>query len=147
MAQVHYIAAHPLLGSLVPNRPRLALVRGLEGSRIHCLPALLCPGATGKMFDIKFMTAAGVVLLVAIFVLMSCVTSLLCKLIDILKAPKIPGCLALKSNPFTVTQDKITAASSVTAASYLNSRCCEGCKLPADFDPLPPCFCDAIEGL
>ncbi|XP_045710607.1 protein FAM24A-like isoform X2 [Phyllostomus hastatus] len=108
---------------------------------------VIAPVLHGKMFDIRIMTAAGVALLVAIFVLMSCVTSLLCKLIDILKAPKLPVCFAFKTNPFMVTRDKITAASSVTGGSYRNAQCCDECNLPADFEALPPCFCDANEGL
>ncbi|XP_027994695.1 protein FAM24A-like [Eptesicus fuscus] len=99
------------------------------------------------MFDIKIMTAIGVGLLIAIVLLMFCVTSLLFKLTGILKAPKLPVCLVLKSYPSTVTRDKITAASSITAGCYPGLQLFDECQLCADTKSLPPGFCDVSEGL
>uniref|UniRef100_A0A9L0IZV5 Uncharacterized protein n=1 Tax=Equus asinus TaxID=9793 RepID=A0A9L0IZV5_EQUAS len=61
------------------------------------------------------------------------------------KAPMVPACLALKNNPAMVTQDKVATA--ITTGSYPNLQCCDECRLYADFDSLPPCFCDVNEGL
>ncbi|XP_072594239.1 protein FAM24B [Vulpes vulpes] len=63
-----------------------------------------------------------------------------------LRPPKSPLCLALKNNPAILTQDKVAAAA-LSAGSYPNLQCCDECSLYADFDPLPPCFCDVNEGL
>uniref|UniRef100_A0A5F5PND3 Uncharacterized protein n=1 Tax=Equus caballus TaxID=9796 RepID=A0A5F5PND3_HORSE len=60
-------------------------------------------------------------------------------------APMVPACLALKNNPAMVTQDKVATA--ITTGSYPNLQCCDECSLYADFDSLPPCFCDVNEGL
>ncbi|XP_070131153.1 protein FAM24B [Equus przewalskii] len=62
-----------------------------------------------------------------------------------LRAPMVPACLALKNNPAMVTQDKVATA--ITTGSYPNLQCCDECSLYADFDSLPPCFCDVNEGL
>ncbi|KAB0400597.1 hypothetical protein E2I00_010264 [Balaenoptera physalus] len=61
------------------------------------------------------------------------------------RVPKVPICSALKNNPAMVTQDKVAAA--ITTGSYPNLQCCDECNLYAGFDALPPCFCDANEGL
>ncbi|XP_070289360.1 protein FAM24A [Myotis yumanensis] len=99
------------------------------------------------MFDIRIMTAIGVALLIAIVLLMFCVTSLLFKLTSILKAPKLPVCLVLKSFPSMVTRDKIAAASSITAGCYPGLQLYDECQLCADSKSLPPGFCDVSEGL
>ncbi|XP_030191334.1 protein FAM24B [Lynx canadensis] len=59
-----------------------------------------------------------------------------------LRCSKAPLCLALKNSPL----DKVAAAA-ITAGSYPNLQCCDECSLYADFDSLPPCFCDVNEGL
>ncbi|XP_032278904.1 protein FAM24B-like [Phoca vitulina] len=64
-----------------------------------------------------------------------------------LRPSKAPLCLALKSNPAMLTQDKVAAAAALTTGSYPNVQCCDECSLYADYDPLPPCFCDVNEGL
>ncbi|XP_036295263.1 protein FAM24A-like [Pipistrellus kuhlii] len=99
------------------------------------------------MLDIKIMTAIGVGLLIAIVLLMFCVTSLLFKLTGMLKAPKLPVCLVLKSYPSLVTRDKITAATSLTASCLPDLQILDQCQLCADSKPLPPGFCDVTEGL
>ena len=73
--------------SLPWRKKHIELLRGGGGRGAIVTACLHFPAQVlhGKMFDLKIMTAAGVALLIAIFVLMSCVTSLLCKLIDILK--------------------------------------------------------------
>ncbi|XP_045710485.1 protein FAM24B [Phyllostomus hastatus] len=63
------------------------------------------------------------------------------------RAPKLPVCLDLKSNPFAVIRDKITAASSVAAEPYPSLPCCDECNVYDNFDSLPPCFCEVNEGL
>ncbi|XP_059517796.1 protein FAM24A-like isoform X2 [Myotis daubentonii] len=80
------------------------------------------------MFDIRIMTAIGVALLIAIVLLMFCVTSLLFKLTSILK-------------------DKIAAASSITASCYPGLQLYDECQLCNDSKSLPPGFCDVSEGL
>ncbi|XP_070360610.1 protein FAM24B [Equus asinus] len=62
-----------------------------------------------------------------------------------LRVPMVPACLALNNNPAMVTQDKVATA--ITTGSYPNLQCCDECSLYADFDSLPPCFCDVNEGL
>ncbi|XP_022355402.1 protein FAM24B isoform X2 [Lutra lutra] len=94
---------------------------------------------------IMFCIGGGI--LVAILVLMGVVICLYYKIADALRPPKAPLCLALKSNPALLTQDKVAAAAALTAGSYPNLQCCDECNLYADFDNLPPCFCDVNEGL
>lgn len=72
------------VGSLLPSREEDAEAGPGWGRGATVPPALLCTGAC-KMFDIKIMTAIGVALLIAIVLLMFCVTSLLFKLTGILK--------------------------------------------------------------
>ncbi|KAM7072543.1 protein FAM24A [Molossus nigricans] len=98
------------------------------------------------MFDVSVMTAVGVALLVAILMLMSCASTLLCKLTDLLKAPTSPVCLVLK-NPSMVARDTITASTYATSGCYPKVQNCEECDLCADSENLPPCFCDVNEGL
>ncbi|XP_040480410.1 protein FAM24B-like [Ursus americanus] len=93
---------------------------------------------------IMFCIAGGI--LVAILVLMGVVICLYYKVANALKPPKAPLCLALK-NPGILTEDKVAAAAALTAGSYPNLQCCDECSLYADFDNLPPCFCDVNEGL
>uniref|UniRef100_A0A8C0T474 Family with sequence similarity 24 member A n=1 Tax=Canis lupus familiaris TaxID=9615 RepID=A0A8C0T474_CANLF len=83
-------------------------------------------------------------ILMAILVLMGVVIGLYHKISN--APPKSPLCLALKNNPAILTQDKVAAAA-LSAGSYPNLQCCDECSLYADFDPLPPCFCDVNEGL
>ncbi|VFV38431.1 Hypothetical predicted protein [Lynx pardinus] len=87
---------------------------------------------------IMFSIAGGI--LVAMLVLMAVVICLYYKVANALKAA--PLCLALKNSPL----DKVAAAA-ITAGSYPNLQCCDECSLYADFDSLPPCFCDVNEGL
>nr|XP_004404055.2 PREDICTED: protein FAM24B-like [Odobenus rosmarus divergens] len=94
---------------------------------------------------IMFCIGGGI--LVAILVLMGVVICLYYKISDALKPSKAPLCLALKSNPAMLTQDKVAAAAALTPGSYPNVQCCDECSLYADYDPLPPCFCDVNEGL
>nr|XP_021559448.1 protein FAM24A-like isoform X1 [Neomonachus schauinslandi] len=93
------------------------------------------------------MIAIGGGLLIVIFVLMGVVICLYYKLAKELKPSKAPLCLALKSNPAMLTQDKVAATAALTTGSYPNVQCCDECSLYADYDPLPPCFCDVNEGL
>ncbi|CAD7686570.1 unnamed protein product [Nyctereutes procyonoides] len=93
---------------------------------------------------IMFCIGGGI--LMAILVLMGVVIGLYHKISNALKPPKSPLCLALKNNPAILTQDKVAAAA-LSAGSYPNLQCCDECSLYADFDPLPPCFCDVNEGL
>nr|XP_008532441.1 PREDICTED: protein FAM24A [Equus przewalskii] len=97
------------------------------------------------MFDFTIMIAIGCGLLIVAFVLMGVIISLCCTIANTLKAPMVPACLALKNNPAMVTQDKVATA--ITTGSYPNLQCCDECRLYADFDSLPPCFCDVNEGL
>ncbi|XP_043453711.1 protein FAM24A-like [Prionailurus bengalensis] len=89
---------------------------------------------------IMFSIAGGI--LVAMLVLMAVVICLYYKVANALKCSKAPLCLALKNSPL----DKVAAAA-ITAGSYPNLQCCDECSLYADFDSLPPCFCDVNEGL
>ncbi|TKC35917.1 hypothetical protein EI555_012142, partial [Monodon monoceros] len=115
-----------------------------EGSHIHCLPALLCLGEASQVNTIIMFCIGGGILL-AVLVLMAAVICLYYKVANALKVPKVPISSALKDNPAMVTQDKVTAA--ITTGSYPNLQCCDECNLYAGFDALPPCFCDANEGL
>ncbi|XP_077615584.1 protein FAM24B [Crocuta crocuta] len=90
---------------------------------------------------IMFCIAGGI--LVAMLVLMGVVICLYYKIANALKCSKAPLCLALKNNS---PLDKVAAAA-ITAGSYPNLQCCDECSLYADFDSLPPCFCDINEGL
>ncbi|XP_014649577.1 PREDICTED: protein FAM24A-like [Ceratotherium simum simum] len=99
------------------------------------------------MFDLKIMVAIGGGLLITAFVLMGVVIYLCCKVANTLKAPKVPACLALKNNPAMLTQDKLATATAIATGSCPNLQCCDECSLYADFDPVPPCFCDVNEGL
>uniref|UniRef100_A0A8C8XSD4 Protein FAM24A n=3 Tax=Felidae TaxID=9681 RepID=A0A8C8XSD4_PANLE len=85
-----------------------------------------------------FSIAGGI--LVAMLVLMAVVICLYYKVAN--ACSKAPLCLALKNSPL----DKVAAAA-ITAGSYPNLQCCDECSLYADFDSLPPCFCDVNEGL
>ncbi|TEA31575.1 protein FAM24B [Orcinus orca] len=84
-------------------------------------------------------------ILLAVLVLMAAVICLYYKVANALKVPKVPISSALKDDPDMVTQDKVTAA--ITTGSYPSLQCCDECNLYAGFDALPPCFCDANEGL
>ncbi|KAF0887473.1 FA24A protein, partial [Crocuta crocuta] len=113
-----------------------------EGSHIHHLSALLCLGKSPKINTIIMFCIAGGIL-VAMLVLMGVVICLYYKIANALKCSKAPLCLALKNNS---PLDKVAAAA-ITAGSYPNLQCCDECSLYADFDSLPPCFCDINEGL
>ncbi|XP_012410611.2 protein FAM24A [Trichechus manatus latirostris] len=115
-----------------------------EGSRIHCLPALLCLGVC-EMFDHKtmIMIIVGSCLLLTALVLTGVVIGLYFKVTRARKAAK--PCVAgpLKNNNSAVD----TQAESVTPVSSATVQLCEECSLYAAYNPLPPCFCDTNEGL
>ncbi|XP_053779535.1 protein FAM24B [Desmodus rotundus] len=103
--------------------------------------------ATSSKTNSIIMLCIGGGILVTMFLLIGVVFLLYFKVAKALRVPKPPVCLALKSNPFMATRDKIAAGSSITAESYPNLQCCDECNLCDNFDPLPPCFCDINEGL
>ncbi|KFO32197.1 Protein FAM24A [Fukomys damarensis] len=45
------------------------------------------------------------------------------------------------------TKDMVFLAETAAAESCSNLHFCDGCEMYADYDPLPPCFCDTYEGL
>ncbi|KAJ8794070.1 hypothetical protein J1605_003480 [Eschrichtius robustus] len=93
------------------------------------------------MFDLKIMIAICGGLLTTAFVLIGVVICLYFKVADTLNAAKAPVAMAItKSN-----QDKVAEAT--ISESYPSLRCCEECSLPANFDPLPSCFCGINKGL
>ncbi|EPQ16824.1 Protein FAM24A [Myotis brandtii] len=104
------------------------------------------PGKTSEVLTIA-MISIGVGILVALLALIGVISCLYFKVARALKVSKPPFCLALKNHPSVVTQDKISAAPSITAGCYPNLQFCEECPLFTDFDCLPPCFCDVNEGL
>ncbi|XP_006755057.2 PREDICTED: protein FAM24B [Myotis davidii] len=93
------------------------------------------------------MISIGAGILLALLALLGVISCLYFKVAKALKVSKPPFCLALKNHPSVVTQDKITAAPSITTGCYPNLQFCEECPLFTDFDCLPPCFCDVNEGL
>ncbi|XP_016062617.1 PREDICTED: protein FAM24B, partial [Miniopterus natalensis] len=94
---------------------------------------------------ISFSIGGGI--LAAMLLLIGIVTCIYFKVAKALNSPNPPTCLAVKNHPSMVTQDKITAATAITAGYYPNLRYCDDCQFYADFDSLPPCFCDVNEGL
>nr|XP_005602239.2 protein FAM24B [Equus caballus] len=102
-------------------------------------------GADKSKVNTVIMFCIGGGILVAMLVLIGVVICLYVQVASALKAPMVPACLALKNNPAMVTQDKVATA--ITTGSYPNLQCCDECSLYADFDSLPPCFCDVNEGL
>ncbi|XP_055416306.1 protein FAM24B [Bubalus kerabau] len=91
------------------------------------------------------MFCIGGAILLAMLVLMAVVICLYYKVANALNMPKVPVCLALKNNPATVNPDKVSAA--LTTGSYPSLQCCDECNLYPGFDALPPCCCNANEGL
>ncbi|ELW69709.1 Protein FAM24A [Tupaia chinensis] len=43
--------------------------------------------------------------------------------------------------------NKFARAKTTTTESCRALQCCDECGIYADFDPLPPCYCDINEGL
>uniref|UniRef100_A0A8C6CBC4 Protein FAM24A n=1 Tax=Monodon monoceros TaxID=40151 RepID=A0A8C6CBC4_MONMO len=96
-----------------------------------------------KMFGLKIMICIGGGLLMTAFVLIGVVICLYFKVADTLNAAKAPVAMTItKSN-----RDKVTEATTSISESYPSLQCCEECSFPADFDPLPSCFCDINKGL
>lgn len=70
-----------------------------------------------------------------------------CVVCFFLRVPNVPVCFTLNDDPAMVAQDKVTAATSITAGSCPNLGCCDDCNLYANFEALPPCYCNVNEGL
>ncbi|XP_059951443.1 protein FAM24A [Mesoplodon densirostris] len=95
------------------------------------------------MFDLKIMMTIGGGLLMTALVLIGGVTCLYFKVADTLNAAKdLVAMTITKSN-----QDEVAKATTSISESYSSLQCCEECRLPVDFDPLPSCFCDINDGL
>uniref|UniRef100_A0A2K6UWG2 Family with sequence similarity 24 member B n=1 Tax=Saimiri boliviensis boliviensis TaxID=39432 RepID=A0A2K6UWG2_SAIBB len=50
-------------------------------------------------------------------------------------------------NPDKLLYAKNSQAKTMATESCPARQCCEGCRMYADFDSLPPCCCDINEGL
>ncbi|KAL2769149.1 protein FAM24A precursor, partial [Daubentonia madagascariensis] len=103
-----------------------------------------------KMFDLrtKIMIGIGSSLLIATIVLISIVLCLYIKVSKALKAAKEPDALAVKSNNLAkLCWVQNARAKTNTTESCPMLQCCDGCRMYADFDSLPPCCCDINEGL
>ncbi|KAL0616772.1 Protein FAM24B [Plecturocebus cupreus] len=50
-------------------------------------------------------------------------------------------------NPDKVLDTKSSQAKTIAMESCPALQCCEGCRMYADLDSLPPCYCDVHEGL
>ncbi|PNI81460.1 FAM24A isoform 1 [Pan troglodytes] len=103
-----------------------------------------------KMFDLrtKIMIGIGSSLLVAAMVLLSVVFCLYFKVAKALKAAKDPDAVVVKNhNPDKVCWATNSQAKATTMESCPSLQCCEGCRMHASFDSLPPCCCDINEGL
>ncbi|KAK1333357.1 hypothetical protein QTO34_005740 [Cnephaeus nilssonii] len=132
---------------LPPREDHTEAAAGCVGGEPCSLPTCTSPPGKTSQINSIVMISIGAGILVALLALI-CVTSCLYfKVAKALKTSKPPFCLALKNHPSMVTQDKITAAPSITAGCYPNLQFCEECPLFTDFDSLPPCFCDVNEGL
>uniref|UniRef100_A0A2K5C9T8 Family with sequence similarity 24 member B n=1 Tax=Aotus nancymaae TaxID=37293 RepID=A0A2K5C9T8_AOTNA len=62
---------------------------------------------------------------------------------------KIDNAAAKESghNSDKVLYTKNSQAKTIATESCPALQCCEGCRMFADFDSLPPCCCDVHEGL
>ncbi|XP_064229690.1 protein FAM24A [Aotus nancymaae] len=103
----------------------------------------LAPGVA-KMFDLrtKIMIGSGISLLVATIVLLCAVLCLYFKIAKALKAAKESG-----HNSDKVLYTKNSQAKTIATESCPALKCCEGCRMFAYSDSLPPCCCDLYEGL
>uniref|UniRef100_A0A8C5XCX2 Family with sequence similarity 24 member A n=1 Tax=Microcebus murinus TaxID=30608 RepID=A0A8C5XCX2_MICMU len=100
-----------------------------------------------KMFDLrtKIMIGIGTSLLIATIVLTSIVLSLYIKIAKALKCAREPDLVLVKG-------DNVAKLCWVKNANKPHPypaamQCCDGCRVYADCDPLPPCCCDVNEGL
>ncbi|XP_011380199.2 protein FAM24A-like [Pteropus vampyrus] len=105
------------------------------------------PAGASSDINSIIMLCIGSCILVAMLVLMGVVIGLYIKVTRALKVPNVPVCFTLNNDPAMVAQDKVTAATSITAASCPNLGCCDDCNLYANFEALPPCYCNVNEGL
>ncbi|XP_012308853.1 protein FAM24B [Aotus nancymaae] len=81
-------------------------------------------------------------ILMALLLLIVVVLSLYFKIDNALKAAKESG-----HNSDKVLYTKNSQAKTIATESCPALQCCEGCRMFADFDSLPPCCCDVHEGL
>ncbi|EHB15011.1 Protein FAM24A [Heterocephalus glaber] len=82
--------------------------------------------------------------LVAMFVLSGVVVYLH---VDLSKALKASKECDPEANSAKNTKDKVILAETSAVDSCPTFQFCDECKMYADYDPLPPCFCDINEGL
>ncbi|XP_005402004.1 PREDICTED: protein FAM24A-like isoform X4 [Chinchilla lanigera] len=80
-------------------------------------------------------------ILVAMFVLTGVVICLYVKLSKALKAAKEHGV------DVNLDKDKLMLAGTTAINSCPTLQFCDECKMYADYDTLPPCFCNVHEGL
>ncbi|XP_005566715.1 protein FAM24B isoform X2 [Macaca nemestrina] len=105
---------------------------------------------TSKSFDLRtvimLVIAGGI--LAALLLLIVVVLCLYFKIYNALKAAKDPEAVAVKNhNPDKVWWAKNSQAKTIAMESCPALQCCEGCRMYASFDALPPCCCDINEGL
>ncbi|XP_017714210.1 PREDICTED: protein FAM24B isoform X2 [Rhinopithecus bieti] len=105
---------------------------------------------TSKSFDLRtvimLVIAGGI--LAALLLLIVAVLCLYFKIYNALKAAKDPEAVAVKNhNPDKVWWAKNSQADTIATESCPALQCCEGCRMCASFDALPPCCCDINEGL
>ncbi|XP_032137021.1 protein FAM24A-like [Sapajus apella] len=110
----------------------------------HVLLSCTFSIGVAKMFDLrtKIMIGIGISLLVAAIVLLCVVLCLYFKIAKALKAAKESG-----HNSDKVLDTKNSQAKTIAMESCPAQQCCEGCRMYANFDSLPPCCCDVHEGL
>ncbi|EHB08112.1 Protein FAM24A [Heterocephalus glaber] len=83
-------------------------------------------------------------IMVTMFVLIGTVICLYVKMFKALKASKECDPEANSANN---TKDKVILAETTAVDSCPSFQFSNECKMYADYDPLPPCFCDINEGL
>ncbi|XP_009457711.3 protein FAM24B isoform X1 [Pan troglodytes] len=115
-------------------------------------------GGTSKSFDlhtvIMLVIAGGILAaLLLLIVIVLCLyfkihNALKFKINNVLKAAKEPEAVAVKNhNPDKVWWAKNSQAKTIATESCPALRCCEGYRMCASFDSLPPCCCNVNEGL